>query len=693
MNSTRQLRVGLMAIAFLLAACGQQEDGKTAQYSNINTTETTPDDSARILMERVDHFYKNVIHDSLASLAPEAMAYNREHGQWKEYYTTWCLLVNDLVWNGQMDRGFEEARRMHDDAIKRNNSFGLSEAYTAMGIAFHFQNNNKESVSCYQQALSHYPEDADQSVKLNIYSYYCQVLVDMKDFKTAVSVIDEWYDFLMRLTGGDMENEEFAHWYFRFHRESYKVAFAQRDFRRAARELDDMQRQLDKEEDREVYEAQVAGLRTQLAMALHDYPKAMEWSNREIELSKLQDFNTYLNALRHRSDVLQKLGHYEEALKAFRSYDEQKDSLIKSTTRQELNELTKRFQLDELKVQQQRTKLEHERTRLRLILLVGVVIIGAFVFLTLYRMRAQRRLQAAHRLLEITNQKLEESNEKLEEINRKLEETNEKLEESNEELQRSNEQLRVANERAKESSKMKSNFIQQISHEIRTPLNILSGFTQIVTTPGLVLGEEEKATISRQITENTDRITGLVNKMLELSDANSQVVLDRNDYVPVIQVAMQAVEGSGIAQSSHLDFDIRLGEGVEEAMMNTHLRQATRALTLLLDNARKFTRKPEAAGAGSLSEEKAKAWLGIDLESGDDGSPVSVSFSVEDTGIGVPPEESERIFDEFVQLDEYYDGTGIGLAVARSIARRLGGNITLDTTYSPGARFVMTLPL
>ena len=60
----------------------------------------------------------------------------------------------------------------------------------------------------------------------------------MKDFKTAASVINEWYDFLTRLTGGDMDNEEFAHWYFRFHRESYKVAFAQRDFRRAARELD-----------------------------------------------------------------------------------------------------------------------------------------------------------------------------------------------------------------------------------------------------------------------------------------------------------------------------------------------------------------------------------------------------------------------------------------------------------------------
>jgi signal transduction histidine kinase len=64
---------------------------------------------------------------------------------------------------------------------------------------------------------------------------------------------------------------------------------------------------------------------------------------------------------------------------------------------------------------------------------------------------------------------------------------------------------------------------------------------------------------------------------------------------------------------------------------------------------------------------------------------------VEDTGIGIPAVEAERIFDEFVQLNEYYDGTGIGLTVARSLARRLGGDIKLDTTYTSGARFVMTL--
>lgn len=80
---------------------------------------------------------------------------------------------------------------------------------------------------------------------------------------------------------------------------------------------------------------------------------------------------------------------------------------------------------------------------------------------------------------------------------------------------------------------------------------------------------------------------------------------------------------------------------------------------------------------------------GLDL---DEETQEQVAFAVEDTGIGVPPEEAEHIFEEFVQLDDYYYGTGIGLTVARNIARRLGGDIVLDTTYTNGARFVFSLP-
>lgn len=263
-----------------------------------------------------------------------------------------------------------------------------------------------------------------------------------------------------------------------------------------------------------------------------------------------------------------------------------------------------------------------------------------------------------------------------------------KLEEAYQELKETNKQLDIARHRAEEASQMKMNFIQQISHEIRTPLNILNGFAQVLIMPEMELDEATQQEVTRGIGENTERITSLVNKMLELADAKSSEELERNDDVPAVQIVAHAVEDSRITSASHLTFDIDLAEGVDMVMLRTNLQKATRALSLLLDNAMKFTHPAEAAGGAAAVTEKARATLRVSQT-----EDHQIAFSVEDTGIGVPPEEAEHIFEEFVQLNEYYNGTGIGLTVARSIARRLGGDIVLDTTYTDGARFVFTLPL
>ena len=244
--------------------------------------------------------------------------------------------------------------------------------------------------------------------------------------------------------------------------------------------------------------------------------------------------------------------------------------------------------------------------------------------------------------------------------------------------------LQIANARAEESTRMKGEFIKQISHEIRTPLNILSGFTQILTSPKALLSEEERANASLQIMQSTDRITKLVNKMLELSDANSLVVLDRNDTVTPLSIAVEAITETGIAEMLHLTFTLKKGAGAEQPF-TTNFRSAVRILEQQLDNAIKFTQPAEAHIKQAEQHEKESVTLTIEETDN------SVRFIIENTGLTIPVKDAERIFDEFVQLDEYYNGTGIGLTVARSLARRLGGDIVLDTTYTEGVRFVTTL--
>lgn len=281
---------------------------------------------------------------------------------------------------------------------------------------------------------------------------------------------------------------------------------------------------------------------------------------------------------------------------------------------------------------------------------------------------------------------IEESYKRLQEEHRQLQEDYAHLSTMFENMGRGYEEALNLYDQAMESSRMKTDFIQQISHEIRTPLNILSGFTQVLTS-GMELDEATQQEVTKGIVDNTQRITSLVNKMLELAESGSDTPLERNDQALAIQIAAQAAEDSGITQATHLDFDLDIAPEAETVMLTTALAPATRVLVLLLDNAMKFTHPAEAAGGVDAVKEKAHAVLRVSVDDG------MVVFTVEDTGIGVPPEESEHIFEEFVQLDKYYDGTGIGLTVARSLAHRLGGDISLDTSYSPGARFVYTLPL
>lgn len=384
-----------------------------------------------------------------------------------------------------------------------------------------------------------------------------------------------------------------------------------------------------------------------LEQALRQWGMGLSLDN--IQLYLLPKYNA--NAQAGRTDSAQAMGAFILSV-LDSAITDQKDN-----TAAELATIYNTNQKDAQIVQQQ-ADLQRSRWINTMIILALVIIF--FTVYALYRRRAQKSLAAA-------NQKLEEGNMKLSALNTQLSALNT--------------QLVTANARAEESSMMKTNFIQQISHEIRTPLNILSGFTQIITTPGMELDEATRADINRQINENTNRITGLVNKMLELSDTTSKAIIEKNDDVPAIQIAAQAAEDSGINDAPNVTFDLQIAPEAEATILHTNLAHATRALVLLLDNAVKFISAPNApASEGTVRLIVSQ-------------TDSQVFFAIEDTGIGVPQEEAEHIFEEFVQLDDYYDGTGIGLTVARSIARRLGGDITLDTTYSPGARFVLMLPL
>ncbi len=355
----------------------------------------------------------------------------------------------------------------------------------------------------------------------------------------------------------------------------------------------------------------------------------------------LETFGRYLMP-KFRANML--AGHRDSALQVAIQVAEVYDSALARQKMSDADLLTTIYDTEgkERQIAEQRAELSQQR--LFTVAIVTVILVIFFLIYTIQRRKAYRALNATNR------------------------------------------QLMLANERAEESSRMKTEFIQKISHEVRTPLNLLSGYSQVLGNMDIEIDEEELQDICGKIVQNSERITSMVDKFIDMSMIYSNTGIECLDTVSPAAVAEQAVEMSEIRKTAHLDFEIRVSPEAEMLHFVVNHKMAVKALYLLLDNAIKFTHPLVLEGR---KDRRSKAHVTLRIGSDSD----QVTFVVEDTGIGVPSEQAEHIFDEFVQLNKYSEGTGIGLSIARSLVRRMNGDITLDTTYTDGARFVMSLPL
>ena len=233
-----------------------------------------------------------------------------------------------------------------------------------------------------------------------------------------------------------------------------------------------------------------------------------------------------------------------------------------------------------------------------------------------------------------------------------------------------NKELEVARDRAQESDRMKSAFINNMSHEIRTPLNAINGFTQVLCSPAYDLDNEERQKMQKRITENVNNITEIVKELLDLSKGESEAM--KADVQPV-KVCQKVVQDARLKNLKGLT--IRFRSPLPDMFtFQCHAENLEQILSKLVDNAMKFTER------GSIMVECHQ-------------QGALLLFSVTDTGVGVKEEDRERIFENFVKLDEYKGGVGLGLSICRRLARLMGGDVNLDVQYTEGARFVLSLPL
>ena len=235
-------------------------------------------------------------------------------------------------------------------------------------------------------------------------------------------------------------------------------------------------------------------------------------------------------------------------------------------------------------------------------------------------------------------------------------------------------ELKKAYAQALESDKMKTAFIQNISHEVRTPLNIISGFSQVIADPDLNADFKERREIALMTQKNARLITTLIDEMLLISLNDNSEATKKDNTVEVNKLMRYLLQEMkpNISTKTELRYESTLPDDFNFLTNEFQLRIIVNAL---VDNAIKNT--PE--GSIILKADKPSDDL--------------LTLVVEDTGCGIPAKEAEHIFERFVKLDTFKEGIGLGLPLCRMLIEKLGGSIRLDTSYTKGARFVVTLPI
>ncbi len=252
------------------------------------------------------------------------------------------------------------------------------------------------------------------------------------------------------------------------------------------------------------------------------------------------------------------------------------------------------------------------------------------------------------------------------------------------ELKQKMRELEEANNRLKELDKLKDNFLSTVSHELRTPLTSIKSFTEI-----LLNYQEDEATQKEFlgiINQESDRLTRLINDFLDLSKIQSGRVQWQTGEVSVQEAIDAAVMATGaLISEANLKLSIDIEPDLPPVLCDRD--RLVQVLTNLLGNAQKFT------PAGGKIDVRAR----LSKSDGVQAKADMVLVSVADTGIGIAPENHQRIFQKFSQVGDTLrdrpQGTGLGLAICKEIVEHYGGRIWFESEPGKGSTFFFTLPV
>lgn len=292
---------------------------------------------------------------------------------------------------------------------------------------------------------------------------------------------------------------------------------------------------------------------------------------------------------------------------------------------------------------------------------ISLVIISFFIY---------RRFLANSRFRMITQQEIIAQKQALEQQNKEINQLNDEYKHQNEELQ-------IAKDKAEESNTLKNAFLQNISHEIRTPMNAIIGFSNLLDSQDI--SDDERKSYSSVIVSGANQLLGILNDIITISSIEAKQEITKYVSFPVtnfIEHIVPPIEQLAIRKGISISVQYDMPD--QQMVLCSDKQKLQIILHHVLTNAVKFT------PSGSIV-------LLIKVVGN------SIQFSIQDTGIGIPIEMLDEIFEKFRQADtsttKQYGGLGLGLTISKKYAELLGGSIHIESEVGKGTNCIVTIPI
>lgn len=257
-----------------------------------------------------------------------------------------------------------------------------------------------------------------------------------------------------------------------------------------------------------------------------------------------------------------------------------------------------------------------------------------------------------------------------------IETQNEELKQINKEYKLINDELFKSKIKAEESDKLKSAFLANMSHEIRTPMNGIVGFADLLNNPGL--RDRKRKEYTSIIIERSNHLLNIVNDILDISKIEAGLVTVKNESVSINKLMGELwTYYSNNEKLKKIRLEKKCGLDGLNVNIYADKTKITQVLNNLLNNAIKFTNQGNIAFGYELKENM-------------------LEFFVQDTGIGIPDDHIEKIFERFRQVDleltKNYGGTGLGLSISKELVRIMGGKIWIESELGVGTKVLFDIP-